>query len=91
MNDEHSQPDQGADVYNVMADKVGFVPNLRPKDNLYQGVATLTCGLAGAVIAAVLAPQGGLTAAGLGGVGGLIVGILLSGAVLTVVGLFRKS
>jgi hypothetical protein len=73
----------------VLADKVGGVPNLRRKDNIYQGVAIGVFVIVGLVVGAVLGewPQGVL----LGGLAGLIGGTLISGTALTVIGLFRKS
>ncbi len=80
----------GADAtYNLLADKIGGVPNVRKKDNLYQAAAIGMFLIVGVVVGGVLGewPQGVL----LGGLGGLIAGTLISGAVLTVIGLCRKS
>jgi hypothetical protein len=80
----------GADpTYNFLADKIGGVPNVRKKDNLYQAVAIGVFLIIGAVVGWFLGewPQGVL----LGGLAGLIAGTLISGAVLTVIGLCRKS
>ena len=76
-------------TYNFLADKIGGVPNVRKKDNLYQAVAIGVFLIVGAVIGWFLGewPQGVL----LGGLAGLIAGTLISGAVLTVIGLCRKS
>jgi hypothetical protein len=81
-------PAEGPSDYQTIADKVGGVPNLRAKDNLYQGIAILACALIGAVIGLVM---GSWIGAGLGFVGGMVVGLILSGTVLAVVGLVRKS
>ena len=81
---------RGADAtYNLLADKIGGVPNVRKKDNLYQAAAIGVFLIAGAVVGGFLGewPQGVL----LGGLAGLIAGTLISGAVLTVIGLCRKS
>ncbi len=76
-------------TYNLVADKIGGVPNVRKKDNLYQALAIGVFVVVGAVVGAFLGewPQGVL----LGGLAGLIAGTLISGAVLTVIGLCLKS
>ena len=76
-------------TYNFLADKIGGVPNVRKKDNLYQAAAIGVFMIVGAVVGSFLGewPQGVL----LGGLAGLIAGTLISGAVLTVIGLCRKS
>ena len=76
-------------TYNFVADKIGGVPNVRKKDNLYQAAAIGVFLIVGAVVGGILGewPQGVL----LGGLAGLIAGTLISGAVLTVIGLWRKS
>jgi hypothetical protein len=76
-------------TYNLLADKIGGVPNVRKKDNLYQAAAIGVFLIVGAVVGWFLGewPQGVL----LGGLAGLIAGTLISGAVLTVIGLRRKS
>ncbi len=76
-------------TYNFLADKIGGIPNVRKKDNLYQALAIGVFAIVGAVVGAFLGewPQGVL----LGGLAGLIAGTLISGAVLTVIGLLRKS
>ena len=92
-SDAPSQPspvpnrDAGA-AYNIMADKIGGVPNIREKDNLYQAGAIGVFTVIGAIIGwfAGAWPEGIL----LGTVGGLIVGVLLSGTVLMVIGLIRR-
>ena len=74
--------------YNIIADKVGGVPNFRKRDNLYQGISILVCVVIGAVVGAAVG--GWPTGVGFGALIGLIAGVLLSGAVLMVVGLLRK-
>lgn len=74
--------------YEKLADKVGLVPNVRKKDNLYQGVAVLgttTVGLIGGLLAGGW-PVGAL----LGALAGLVIGGLVSGGVLMVLGLMRR-
>jgi hypothetical protein len=76
-------------TYNLLADKIGGVPNIRKKDNLYQAVAIGVFLIVGVVVGGFVGgwPEGVL----LGGLAGLIAGTLISGAVLTVIGLCRKS
>lgn len=84
MND----PNKPSSSYDQFADKVGLVPNVRAKDNLYQGVAVL--------VTTVIGSGAGFIAAGwpvgvlLGALGGLVVGGIVSGLVLMVLGLIRK-
>lgn len=73
--------------YDVLQDKVGLVPNVRWKDNVFQGVATLVGTLLGVAIGAVL---GGGDGAVLGGLAGLVLGGIGSGFVLMIAGLLRK-
>lgn len=72
-----------------MADKVGLVPDLRKKENLYQGICVLAFTVVGAFIGNSRAawPSGVM----LGAVGGLAAGTILSGFVILVLGLIRKS
>lgn len=91
-NDQPSTPPprRGPDAtYNMVADKIGGVPNVRKKDNLYQAAAIGVFLIIGAVVGGFLGewPQGVL----LGALAGLIAGTLISGAVLTVIGLCRRS
>lgn len=85
-----------ADAYNFVADKVGMVPNVRLKDNVIQAVAVIIGmvlgGLAGVLYAAAQGPaQSMLLSAIIGIVVGMVVGVFLSGLVLMIVGLRRKS
>ena len=73
--------------YHAVADKVGGVPNVRLKDNLFQAVFTL---LATGVGAGAGLLKGGFTWMVPGIAAGLIGGVLLSGLVLMIVGLVRK-
>jgi hypothetical protein len=80
----------GADAtYNLLADKIGGVPNLRKKDNLYQAATVAVFSIIGVVVGWSVGgwPEGVL----LGVVGGLIAGILISGVVIMVLGFRRKS
>jgi hypothetical protein len=85
--DEQDRP-EGEKVYNVFADKVGFVPNVRGRDNVIQGVSILASVVIGAGVGYAYG-QG--TGALIGTVTGLVGGLILSGAVLAVVGLIRRS
>ena len=76
-------------TYDLLADKVGGVPNLRKKDNLYQAAAIGVFLVVGLVVGGLFGD--GLQGVLLGGLAGLIGGTLISGAVLTVIGLCRKS
>lgn len=69
-------------TYNVVSD-VGAGLNVRLKDNLYQGVATLLCLVVGLVLGLLIADE---KPAGLiiGGFLGLLVGILGSGIFLMI-------
>ena len=76
-------------AYNLIADKIGGLPNLRKKDNLYQAAAVGGFLVIGVVVGAIVRgwPEGVLA----GALVGLVVGILLSGSVLMIIGLRRKS
>ena len=76
-------------AYNILADKIGGVPNIRKKDNLYQGLSIAVFLVIGLIVGGLLGgwPMGIM----LGALGGLVVGTLLSGLVLMVLGLGRKS
>jgi hypothetical protein len=75
-------------TYDLLADKIGGVPNVRKKDNLFQGIFVGLSALVGVLI--------GWFAGGwplgvpLGALGGLVIGTLISGVVLMVMGLRRK-
>jgi hypothetical protein len=76
------QPLTGQEGYNLITDTVGG-PNLRLKDNLYQGLAIFVCLLLGAGIG-FLAMADGLMGALLGGFIGLVAGLLSSGIFLMI-------
>ena len=85
--------------YNEFADRVGLVPNVRKKDNLYQGIFVLAftfIGLAvgwfwdGAPIREVLGDNWPSRVV-FGALAGLVVGTLLSGLVIMVLGFLRKT
>jgi hypothetical protein len=76
------QPMTNRQAYNLVTDTVGG-PNLRLKDNLYQGLAILICLILGAGIG-FLVLSDGLMGALLGGFIGLLVGLFGSGIVLMI-------
>ena len=80
------EPDES---YNLLADKIGCVPNVRKKDNLYQAATVLAFLIIGVIVGRSKGewPEGVL----LGALGGLVVGTLISGLVIMVLGLLRKS
>src|SRR5262245_13678915 len=85
--------------YNRIADKVGLLPNVRKKDNLYQGICVLACAVVGLVLgwfwdgAAIRDFVGDAWPVRMviGALVGLVAGALLSGVVLLVLGLLRKT
>lgn len=73
------------------ADKIGFVPNMRKSDNIFQlkfiGVTCLLC-----VVLALIAPMGDfpvLAKIATGLLAGLLVGVILSGIILAIKNLKR--
>jgi hypothetical protein len=85
--------------YDRIADTVGLIPNVRKKDNLYQGLCVLAFVIIGTVAAsfwdgAAIRDFLGDSLPirlGIGAFAGLVVGALVSGAVLLVLGFKRKS
>ena len=71
-----------------MADKIGGVPNLRKRDNLFQAATIGVFLLIGVLVGWGMGgwPLGAL----LGALGGLVSGTLISGVVLMIIGLRRK-
>ena len=90
-------PGAGA-KYDRMADTVGLIPNVRKQDNLYQGLCVLGFVIMGTAAAGFW--DGGAIRDFLGdslpvrlvvgALAGLVLGALISGAILLVVGLKRK-
>jgi hypothetical protein len=76
------QPLTARQAYNLVSDTVGG-PNVRLKDNLYQGLAILVCLLLGAGIG-ILVGKDRLIGALAGGFIGLLVGLLGSGLFLMI-------
>jgi uncharacterized membrane protein YeaQ/YmgE (transglycosylase-associated protein family) len=75
-------PPTQREQYNLVTDTVGG-PNLRLKDNLYQGIAIVVCLVLGAVVGSFLAEER-MTGAGIGALVGLVAGTLGSGIFLMV-------
>ena len=76
-------------TYNLLADKIGGVPNVRKKDNLCQAITVGVFLIVGVIVGWFAGewPEGVL----LGALGGLVAGTLISGMVIMVLGLRRKS
>jgi hypothetical protein len=72
----------GRQAYNLVSDTVAG-PNVRLKDNLYQGLAVLVCLFLGAGIG-FLVLKDGLMGVLLGGFIGLLVGLFGSGLFLMI-------
>jgi hypothetical protein len=81
--------DAAFDAYETVADVVGGVPSLRWKDNLIQGLCILAAVVVGAATGLVIAGEwwGALA----GAFAGLVGGLILSGAVLMVLGWVRTA
>jgi hypothetical protein len=89
MTDEPARHKEGLrETYDVVADTVGLVPSLRMKDNVIQGLVI-------AVVTALAALAGYLThgteGLAIGSLLGLIGSLVLSGAVLMVIGWIRTA
>jgi hypothetical protein len=74
--------------FQEVADKVGLVPNLRPRDNLVQGLAVLGTTILGVIVG--LLTVGGRNGALFGALAGIVAGGLISGLVLMAIGLTRR-
>lgn len=74
--------------YDFVADKIGGVPNVRLKDNLIQGLSILATTVLGVLIGLLV---NGYIGAVIGFAIGSIGGLLVSGLVLGIIGLIRKS
>lgn len=72
----------GRQAYNLVTDTVTG-PNVRLKDNLYQGLAILVCLLLGAGVGYLVAANG-LIGALVGGLAGMLVGLFGSGLFLMI-------
>jgi hypothetical protein len=81
--DERPKPSlTGRQAYNLVTDTVGG-PNVRLKDNLYQGLAILVCLALGAGIG-FLVTTDGVMGALLGGLIGVVAGLFGSGIFLMI-------
>ena len=76
------QPLNPREQYNLVTDTVAG-PNVRLKDNVYQGLAILLCLMAGAGVGAWLM-EDPLTGLAAGGLVGLVAGLLGSGIFLMI-------
>ena len=76
-------------TYNLLADKIGGVPNVRKKENVYQAITVGVFLIIGVIVGWFAGewPEGVL----FGALGGLVAGTLISGVVIMVLGLRRKS
>lgn len=85
-----SQSGQANETYQVIADKVGFVPNLRKSDNLFQlrflGITLFIC-ISVCMIIPIDVPV--IFRAVIGLFIGLFLGLILSGTVLAIKNLKR--
>ena len=81
---------EAMDTYQLMADTVGGVPNLRGKDNLYQGIAIAVSVVIGAGVGAAIAGTWWIGAM-FGTLIALIVSVFVSGSVLMVLGWIRAA
>ena len=89
MAQEPAAPErQTRETYNTVAETVGFVPSLRLKDNVIQGIAVVVITGIAALVGLLTAGTSGLVVAT---VFGLIGSLLFSGAVLMVVGWVRVA
>jgi hypothetical protein len=85
--------------YNRFADRIGLVPNVRKRDNLYQGICVLAFAVIGMTIgwfwdgAAIrdIVGDGWPIRVFVGALVGLVAGALLSGLFLLVLGFLRKT
>jgi hypothetical protein len=85
-----SEPrDEALDAYETVADVVGGVPSLRWKDNLVQGLCILAAVAFGALTGLAIVRE--LWGALAGAFAGLVGGLILSGAVLMVLGWVRTA
>jgi hypothetical protein len=76
------QPLTGRQTYNLVTDTVTG-PNVRLKDNLYQGLAIVVCLILGVLIGLV-ATEDRVFGASVGGFAGLLAGLFGSGIFLMV-------
>ena len=77
------------EAYHIVTDTV-VGPNVRLKDNLYQGLAILVCLLIGAGIGALAVAERGAGAM-VGGFAGLVIGLFGSGIFLMIFRALRHA
>jgi hypothetical protein len=85
---EQKKTGGAVETYNTVAETVGLVPSLRWKDNVIQGVVVLAITGIAAVVGLLTNGMEGLLVASLVG---LLASLLISGAVLMVVGWVRAA
>jgi hypothetical protein len=82
----------GKEAYETIADKVGFLPNVRKADNLYQ-LKFVGYSVLGAAVLFCLIPMGDsmplIIKMLLGAVAGMFLGLIVSGAILAIRNLKR--
>lgn len=84
------QGNDALETYHLMADTVGGVPNLRGKDNLFQGIAVGISVVIGASIGALVAGKWWVGAI-FGTLIALVVSGFISGFVLMILGWIRAA
>jgi hypothetical protein len=94
MTTREQSPGGPSSSYDTIADVVGGVPNLRGKDNAFQGLFAaggVLLGAAAGIIAVLVAVKdvAWWVGAAVGGVAGLILGVFISGLVLMIKGWLR--
>lgn len=85
---------QDMQTYNTIADSVGFVPNLRAKDNIFQLIVVaifVVLGLIAGLVVSMNSQMELSIALLLGALIGFIIGGVLSGFVLMILGWIRTA
>src|SRR5829696_3004669 len=82
-------PAAGNEAYQNVADTVGMVPSLRWKDNLIQAACILLGAVLGAAITFFATGNPGFAV--LGGIGGIVAALFISGIVLMFLGWRRAA
>jgi predicted anti-sigma-YlaC factor YlaD len=89
MAEEAKAPQKSArDTYDAVADTVGLVPSVRLKENAIQGITVVVITGIAALVGFVMNGTAGLV---IGTLLGLLGSLLVSGAVLMVVGWVRAA
>lgn len=85
--EDPERPGRGFEDYQAFAERVGMVPSVNPRDNLYQAVAVALGTVLGTLVGFLWV--GRIEGGFVGGFVGLASSAFLSGFVLMVVGLVR--